>query len=401
MKSNKALRIFLITVILVFIFHQLYSSFYKPIATETALYYTMTDGIDINGFIIRNETVLDSNQSGVLHFAITDGERVSNDGVIATVYNDENASITVSQIDNLKNKIADIDEIQKYNNLEATDLELINSKVKDSVFNLIKDCSAGNFTKSDESVSQLLSYLNRRNVVTGVNSDFSAQLQSLNQQLADLSINLPNPIGTVNAPISGYFVSSVDGYEQILKPENIGTLTPEDLDNLKPSEDVNGKIGKIVSDYEWYLAAEISISQSHKYNLGDMVKISTNIKSNPIISATVASINPSKVDQTAVIVLKCNEMSVESAEIRNGPMTIISNQYKGLKIKKSALRVVNSKTGVYVLTGVQINFVPVEVLYSNDEYIICKQGASEGNVLRLYDDVVVKGKRLYDKKVVN
>ena len=57
--------------------------------------------------------------------------------------------------------------------------------------------------------------------------------------------------------------------------------------------------------------------------------------------------------------------------------------------------------GVYVVNGMQINFVPVEMLYSNDEFIICKKQIETGDTVKLYDQVVVKGKKLYDGKIIS
>ena len=61
---------------------------------------------------------------------------------------------------------------------------------------------------------------------------------------------------------------------------------------------------------------------------------------------------------------------------------------------------VNSKRGVYVLTGMQVKFVEVNVIYSDDDYMICEKQTEDEKVLRLYDEVIVKGKNLYDGKIV-
>ena len=93
-------------------------------------------------------------------------------------------------------------------------------------------------------------------------------------------------------------------------------------------------------------------------------------------------------------------MNSELASMRSGPMTVVKKQYSGLKVSRKALRVVDSVRGVYVLTGMQVKFVPVEILYSNDEYIICEKQNETDGALKLYDMVVVKGKNLYDGKIV-
>ena len=81
-------------------------------------------------------------------------------------------------------------------------------------------------------------------------------------------------------------------------------------------------------------------------------------------------------------------------------MTVVNAVHSGLKVDKRALRVVDSQTGVYVISGITLDFVTVKVLYSNDDYMICEQTQSNDKVLRLYDEVVVKGRKLYDGKIV-
>jgi hypothetical protein len=92
-------------------------------------------------------------------------------------------------------------------------------------------------------------------------------------------------------------------------------------------------------------------------------------------------------------------MNTELASMRSGPMTVVSKTYSGLKVSKKALRKLESKTGVYVVTGMQAKFVEVEIVYSNDDFMICKKNDADGN-LKLYDQVVVKGKNMYDGKIV-
>lgn len=400
MRGNNVIRFVLVAIVAVFLFHQLYSSFYKPITTETARYYTVSDGIDITGIIIRNETVVESSSQGVHHFVASDGERVSKDGLIAGIYDSQSASLTVTEIETIKKRIADIEDIQKYNNLEATDLDLINSKVKSALNEFISNCSAGNFSESAESSDELLSMINRRQMVTGEATDFSAQLNSLNARLAELNASLPNQIGSVTAAQSGYFISSVDGYENVLVCNNLEEITPEFLNNLQTEDSSSSAIGKIVSDYEWYIAAKVDINESLKYKSGDKLKISTSVKESPELDVEVKTVNMSEEGTDAVIIFSCNKMNSALATVRTGPMKVINAEYEGLKVSKSALRVLDGQTGVYVVSGMQLKFIPVNVLYSNDSFIICEQQKSEDTVLRLYDEVVVKGKKLYDGKIV-
>lgn len=400
MRGTTVLKGFVILLAAVFAVHQFISSVYSPVKTETAVFYSASDGLNITGLIIRSETLVTSSGSGVMHFVLEDGSRVAKDGVIANIYDSESASITLSKIDSVNTKIEDIEEMLSYNDLEAADLDMINARATQSLNNLIVSSASGNYGDLPELSDELLSALNRRQVAMGETTDFSAQLEQLKAEKNELSASLPAAKGTVKAAMSGYFVSKADGYETVLTCGNPESITPEFMSSVSAAELPDGVIGKIVSDYEWYIAAEISINESLKYKEGDSLTIYTSVKSYPKLPVTVKKINISESSSTAVVVFSCNEMNSELATMRSGPMTVVTKEYDGLRVPSSALRVVDSKRGVYVLTGMQVKFVEVNVLYKDDSYMICEKQTSDESVLRLYDEVIVKGKNLYDGKIV-
>lgn len=401
MKGSTVLKGFVVLLIAVFAVHQAVSSLYKPVTTETAVYSDISDGINITGIIIRNETLVTSSDGGVMHFVVGDGNRVSKDGLIANIYDSESASITLERIDSVNSKIADIEEMLSYNDLEAADLDVINAKVKQNLNNLIISGSNGNYSSFSEMSEELLSSYNRRQAAMGETADFSAQLSALKAEKEQLSASLPAAKGSLKAEKSGYFVSKADGYEKSLTCDNLESITPEYLNGIKAESVESNVVGKIVSDYEWYIAAEVTINESLNYKEGDSLTIYTSVKSYPKLPVTVSKINISESESSAVVLFACNDMNSELATMRTGPMTVVKKEYSGLKVPKSALRVVDSKRGVYVLTGMQVKFVEVNVLFTYGDYMICEKQTSDSTVLRLYDEVIVKGKNLYDGKIIS
>lgn len=401
MKGSTFLKCFIVLLIAVFAVHQAVSSLYKPVKTETAVYSDISDGLNITGIIIRNETLVTSSGTGVMHFIIGDGNRVAKDGVIANIYDSESASITLERIDSVNSKIADIEEMLSYNDLEAADLDVINAKVKQNLNNLIVSGSDGNYDDFSEKADELLSSYNRRQAAMGETTDFSAQLSALKAEKEQLSASLPVAKGTLKADRSGYFVSKADGYEKELTCDNLDAVTPEYLNGIKAETVDSNVVGKIVSDYEWYIAAEVTINESLNYKEGDNLTIYTTIKSYPKLPVTVSKINISENESSAVVLFACNDMNGELASMRTVPMTVVKKEYSGLKVPRSALRVVDSKRGVYVLTGMQVKFVEVNVLFNDGDYMICEKQSGDDTVLRLYDEVIVKGKNLYDGKIIS
>lgn len=400
MHDSKALRIILCIVAVIFFGHQIYSFAYKPITTVSAEYQTVTQGFNISGIVIREEKIIDSDKSGALHFVLSNGERVAKNGTIANIYSNADASVIVNRIEQLKLRISDIEEMQGYNDVEAADISLANNKVNNSLNTMLRGIAAGNFSSFEADAAELLTNISRRQMITGEQTDFSARLNELKAELDSLNASLPQPVGSITTDRSGYFVSSVDGYENVLLCENIESVTPEYIDTLKAETVQSTAVGKIVSGYTWYIAAKVDISESVKYKTGDELTLKTTIKSTPELKVVLEKINTSSNENSAVMIFSCQQMNSELATMRKGAFTIINSTYSGLKIPTKALRVQDGKTGVFVRSGMTVKFVGVNVVYRTDEYIICEQEVSNDTVLRLYDDVVVKGKRLYDGKII-
>lgn len=405
-----------VTILAVFVFYQIYAALYNPISTEIVTQYTATDGINVTGVLIREESLVINSQSGALHFEIDDSERVAAGGVIANVYESESQSLAATQMDAVKKEIDNIKQIEEYNDLNAIDINSLNAKIFDKLNIIVSSSATGYYGNIADAKEELLTLINRKQIATGEALDFSDQLRALESEYAALKAAAGVPYKKVTAKKSGYFLSTVDGYEEVLNPKKLSSITPEFLDNLKPSKmEETGVMGKLVSDYTWYIAASVSINDSLQFKEGEELKVITNLKSNPEINVVVERVNISKKEDRAVVILSCQEMSAELSSMRTGAMTIVKKRYSGLKVSSKALRMkdvtvtddngqsnVVSQTGVYTVSGMTVQFVPVEIIYSpeNSDFVICKEKAENG-ALKIYDEIVVKGKNMYDGKIID
>ncbi len=412
--KSKILTGILSVILVIFVVYQIFASLYNPISTEIVTQFETTDGINITGVIIREETLVKNPHSGTMHFEIEDSERVSKDGVIANVFGTEEQSYAATEIVSLENEIKNIEEIQKYNDLNAVDLGLINSKMYSSLNEIIRTAGIGNFANITEHKEALLTLMNRKQIATGVVVDFSSQLSGLNSRLSALKAQLGTPLGTIKAEKAGYFLSVTDGYENILTPDKIDEITPEFLEGLSPQKTEDKQvIGKLVSDYTWYIAASVSINDSLQFKTGEELIIQTQLQNCPEVTVTVDRVNMSMSEDKAVVVFSCNQINSELSTVRSSTMTVVKNTYSGLKVSSAALRFQNESsgtpdgtgsispvTGVYVVTGMTARFVPVNIIYSSDGYAICELSNEDGS-LKLYDEIIVKGKNIYDGKIID
>ena len=87
-------------------------------------------------------------------------------------------------------------------------------------------------------------------------------------------------------------------------------------------------------------------------------------------------------------------------------MNIVRTSYTGYRVPVSAVRIVEDHQGVYVLDGDIVRFRQIDALAQINGYVICAEQNPQsdpdyGKKLGLYDQVITKGKNLYDGKIIN
>lgn len=401
-KSNKLIKLLIVFCILFFLAYQFYFGFYSSISTESADYYEYTDGVNSVGTFIRNEQVIVSDQEGTTHFLVASGEKIAKDGVIANIYASDSASAAASRISEIDNQLELIKKIEGYNDLTAVDVNTINARISNYLNAFVLSTGDGRYNDVGENMSDLLTMMTRKQVATGEQSDFSSLKQTLSAEKTELTSQMGTPKGQIKSHAAGYFVSNVDGYESVLLTEDISSYTPNKLDDVKAEQTKGNVIGKIVYDYEWYLAVPVSLNDSMHFKIGESVKIKSDASSSPELKGTVSAINLASSGDDAVVVFKCNEMNSELASLRTAAVTVVKKEHSGIKLSNKALRVKDGVTGVYVVSGMEAKFVKVEILFTNESqgYAICEYNTSDSSKLRLYDKIIVKGKNLYDGKII-
>ena len=382
-----------------FLLVQGYSIFVNPLSTESAIYYEENDGIDASGFIIRDEEILKSGTDGAVSYVCEDGGRVSKGGTVANIYESESDAETNLKITELNNKISSLSKAQNNTNLDAADLSVINGKINDNLLAALDEYSSGNVGQNSNSLQDLLDYMNRKQIVTGNERNYSLLINELKSELDECKRNLNSAKSKVKAPSSGYFVSSVDGYENSFSIKKLDEITADKIQNVKPKKSTDKKtVGKLIRGFKWYIAITMPVEKVTSFQEGSTVKILTELDTCNSLDVTVECINRS--GKNGVMVVSSKSMNSELALLRTLPLKIIKNSYKGLKVSRKAVRVVDGKNGVYVVSGVTARFVPVNILYSCESYVVCELKTTNEEHLKIYDEVIVKGKNIYDGKIV-
>ena len=401
MKFNytKILAISAGILMIVYLLYQTVFASISSIKTETAIDYTAEEIIKTEGYIIRDETVItcDDAVGGVLSYEIADGSRVSKGGTVAGIYNSENDVEIKAQIASLDKQIKNLSGICNMDMSNVTNLDQVDGQIDESLIELLDSVAGGDYSKLAIDSDEYLTLLNKRLVAIGAETDFYDRLSRLNTQKSALESRLGMAKNVVSEK-AGYFVSSVDGYENVLTSDSIETLTKVDLEGIKPNEQTDKTIiGKTVDSVDWYIATSLSFEESLKFAEGQSLTIRVPLQKLIELPVKVHKINRDASTGQTVIVFRCRYMSGELSLIRTQPISIVLSSVDGLYVPNDALQIIDGKKGVYIKNGNTVKFIPIEVVYNGNDFVVCKKG----NGLRLYDELVVKGNDLYDGKVIN
>ncbi len=407
MKGGKLVKFLVGLFLAFFVIYQIFAALYHPFTTISAQYYETNDGITADAYIVRNEAVIDGEKYGNItnnalkSYAVENGERIAKNGVIADVYSSEDSSDVYAKIADLQNRMRSLQNISNYCDAN-TDVAIITEKISSKLIEYNDAFKNGKYVNSDEHQSDLFAVLSSKQNIIGGTGSIDEMLASVKTEMETLKASASKPLASITAPLSGYFVSDVDGYENVLTIENVTKLKPEDIENIKPQTPKSTALCKIVSDYTWYFAVLVDGDDALKLKEGNNYTVLTDEDSSNKLTCNLEALNSSEKSDKTVAIFSCNITDGAFATLRTVSITVVLDSCKGIKLPNRSIRIVYDNIGVYVVSAGIIKFKKVEIVKTFDNYTVCKlDETGSANSLRLYDEVVDKGKNLYDGKTVN
>lgn len=393
----------LVCAVLSYVGFQAYRSIYSSIDTEMAVLYSTFKSIETEGLVYRTETVIPAATGGEPYYTIENGTRVAKSSVIASIYADSESGRIEQQISEIDAQIAAFKTIKADAESGRLTLDAIHEQTSDTLLQLISGTEYGNLSELSDLSFNLLSLLSKKALVTGKEMDISSKIQELEQKKAELKAAYRKPTASVKAPVAGYFVDRIDGYETTLTVEDLNNLSTtavqEDM-SRQPLADLSA-CGKIVSGYEWYMACIVPDFYYNELGVGRNLTLRMAFVLDESIPVTVYSCKKDNKGNLAVV-FRCDRMSSELSTIRKESVEIQLEEYTGLKVPSNAIAF-NEKqeAGVFIRSGNVVAFRKIEQLPNQStEFAICKI-INEDGYLQMYDDIIVGGRDLYDGKIIH
>ncbi len=424
--------------LMIYVGYHMVSGFASEVETHPAYLDKFSESVTGDAYILRREKVLYSNTAGTVNYLVSDGGKVALGDELADIYRSGGDGVRerIEEIDRQIEVLLKVEENSKY--LSASDAVKIDAEIAELLVSLRRDAE-GNSLSSAVSVSErLLSEMQRRLLVTGETESFADEIADLRAERAAAVSEMTDVAETVKSDVSAYYFYDVDGYENAFSFEDIEKIRLSDIERMTAAtpEPTNGReAGKIVYDYEWYIAIPTDTASLSYFEVGRSYDIELGADGGVqkmVLKRTVTE----EGSDSACLIFSSTVMQSGFEYTRMQPAKINVRTYEGYRVPISAVRVIEydgvSVEGVYILYGNTVYFRRIEPILSQDGFVLCSANAGKPEeeedggyyefpsltteepvgteavpayetvpYLNLYDLVITSSKELYDGKIVS
>ncbi len=404
----KILAVLAAVVIAIFFAAEMYGIANKTYTTQTVYEQTVLQTVDAKMYVIRDETPLTTQATGVTVPLAENGERVSKGSTIAAVFPSEASAENYVKVKSLEQKLEAYKKINGQLKLANVDINKLNGEINNDFTSLLVAAYENDFSSLGDDKLSFAEKLSRKQISLGREVDCASQIAELENEIYALNSST-TPTEILTAEEAGYFVSNLDGYENYLTCADVETLTKDKLNEAfkaKKNETPDGTIGKIIDGYNWYIATIVDTSKVSELSKGKSVKLIFNDSENEKVKTTIHRV-VSLDDNESLVVFRCNLMNDSLTDLRIVDGKIVISEYTGLKVNRDAIRLdEEGNSGVFVRRGNIVNFRSINIVYSEESFVIASKPSAESGIeleythLKLYDEVIISGKELKDGMVV-
>ena len=376
----------------------------SAVKTQTAVSRTIYETIDVKAFALRNETVIDHMYSGTLVHSVPDGSKVAVGDTVARVYSDELKAEYAQRLQELEK------EIEYYRSVSLnsqathrTDIEVYNTNVTNALFSMLNTIESNELSSVYELSRELREAITKKQMGTGQKVDVTPIINELTREYDSLK-SVAAPSSSVSVEGSGYYVNAADGFEGAYDYRDIESITPDEVEklfSLSPAPVSTYNVGKLITDFNWYLVCNTTMEKLAGKTKGSYVSVVFGSSQIDELRMKIEAINTQEGTDEVTLVLSSNIMNESIAQLRDVAVKIKVGSVSGLAVDRMALRTVDGNKGVYVKVGNIVEFRKVLIEYSDENIILSGDDNETRGLLQLYDEIILEGMDLYDSKLLD
>ncbi|MGI6697369.1 MAG: hypothetical protein GX918_04435 [Clostridiales bacterium] len=354
---------------------------------ETALvgYGDVKISESTTGVIVRKEQVIKAPISGSIIYAVKENQRIP----AGTKLLEMRKETIDEELTGKYNEISQrLQALQSVDDSRTIPVEIERS-IKDGLESIAFSLNEGNMAAAYSQKERLTREIN----ISLAASTTRLEREELLRRKEELDNIIEGGIKAEFAPFSGVPVYTLDGYEELLYPENLEEVVPSKVTPAKVKKvDLSGELEagqpvmKMVANHVWYAVCSLSEGFAERLEKGTVVYLEISKEQAHSVRAVVK--NKIEQEEGPVVFFESKDYFPGLYEERNVEMTVVKGKYSGLVVPLSAI---TEKDGEYLVEVLDADkTITKKILLKGHDGInavVEQTGNSPG--IKLYDKVVL------------
>ncbi len=366
------------------------------IQTYTVKKGQLMESMPERGVMVRTEQVFYSNAQGVPKYLFKEGERMGSNKNVCEVQISLADKKLKEEADTIQRRIDIMETGMVYspNVLTPEKLDRMISVKKHEIKNSFM---SGNLIVISRLKKEMLYLMDQKSILYGSFSS-AGNKGSITSKITAIRNQMESSTKFIKNTFPGELSLSADGYEIMLKPDRLGELNSQVLNEVQnrnrisKGKDVNegDPVFKIVNNHYWYMVFVLEQEEAEQFKKGKGIYIKNE---EDMVYGVIKEIYKDKYGKY-IMVFKTNSSSAAMHDDRVHEVDIILKNLNGIKIPQRAVIEKDEKKGVYVIseTGVAVFKELNCILGENDEYVILdykKITRDKVKTVNLYDEIIL------------
>lgn len=396
----KVIMLVLALMVASYILYNVIRSASSGVPTAQAVLYAASDGVSVEGFVVRQETVIPAAYDLVLPTK-GEGEKVACGEEVAVTLRSAAAQERQEEINRTEQELEQLRLALTYQS-QLTDNEAVAQRLASSAASFAGQVAQRRLDAARAAGQELRSLLLRQSVGTSDTGAIQAQISQLQQQLDSLEASAASDTKSITAEAAGYYSAVADGYEALLTPQILESLSVSDFQSLwkeaatAPAQNA----GRLIASAQWYYACTVESRYLEDLEVGDSLRVSLGSEVDLELKMTVVRVH--REEEQGLLVLSSQDHLASVSALRRLNADVIFHSYNGLRVPREAVcyNEESGSAGVYVLEGAKAVWKDIQLLYDNgDTYIAALDQSSTSN-LWPEDLILLDTQELFDGKLV-
>ena len=397
----KVIMLVLAFMVASYILYHVVQSASSGVPTAQAVLYEASDGVSVEGFLVRQETVIPAAYDLVLP-SKDEGEKVAAGEEVAVSLRSAGAQERQEEIAQLEQELEQLQLALTYQT-QLTDSEAVAERVGSAASSFAAQVAQGRLETARETGADLKSLILRQSVGTSDTAALAKQVSEMQGQLAAMEASATADTKSIVAQSAGYYSAVTDGYEEQLTPQVLEDITVSEFQDLwKQTPTAPGQTaGRLITSGEWYYACTVESRYLEGLETGDSLTVTLGGEVSLELEMTVTRVN--REQELGLLVLASQDKLSSISALRRLNADLIFHTYSGLRVPREAVcySEESGSAGVYVLVGTKAVWKDIELLYDNGDTYIAALNQSSTDYLWPEDLILLDTEGLFDGKLVD